>query len=215
MWRILFLILVLMSSVAFAQTQDNKPQASNFDEFGEMNNGEIKARTDSFFIELMNNPPAQGYVITYGSNRRVIGRERFLRNYIAMRRFDSQRITFVRGGFSKEIKTEFWNVPAGAESPKLVPSAKVFAEIGVTTNQKIKKLMEEFDNALRKEPTATAYIINYGKASDISRRERQIRNSINFRRYDAVRIVIVNGGKSKVLKTVFWIVPQGAELPIP
>lgn len=215
MWRILFLILVFMSSVVLAQTQDNKPQASNFDEFGEASNGDIKARLDSFFVELMNNPPAQGYVITYGPNRKVIGRERFLRNYIAMRRFDSQRITFVTGGFSKEIKTEFWNVPAGAESPKLVPAAKVFAEIGVATNQKIKKLMEEFDNALRKEPMATGYIINYGNASDIAKRERQIRNSINFRRYDAVRIVIVNGGKSKALKTVFWIVPQGAEPPIP
>ena len=75
--------------------------------------------------------------------------------------------------------------------------------------------MEEFDNELRKEPTATGYIINYGRASDVARREKQIRNSINFRRYDAIRIIIVNGGKARVLKTVFWIVPEGAEPPTP
>lgn len=215
MCRVLFLILVLMSSTAFPQTRDNKPQASNVDEFGRVANGDLKARLDGFFVELINNPTAQGHIITYGSNREVTSRERLIKNQIYFRRFDSQRITFVKGGFSKEIKTEFWVVPAGAESPKLIPSAKVFAEIGVATNQKFKKLMDEFYIALGKEPTATAYIINYGKASEVAKREKQIRNSITLRRFGADRIVIVNGGKSKVLKTVFWIVPQDAEPPTP
>lgn len=215
MWRVFFLTLVLMSSTGFPQTRDNKPQASNVDAFGQVTNGDIKARLDVFFVELMNNPTAQGQIITYGPNRQVAGRERLIKNQIYFRRFDSQRITFVTGGFSKAIKTEFWIVPKDAEPPKLLPAAKIFAEIGVATNQKIKKLMEEFDNELRKEPTATGYIINYGRASDVARREKQIRNSINFRRYDAFKIVIVNGGKAKVLKTVFWIVPEGAEPPTP
>ena len=86
----------------------------------------------------MNNPTAQGQIITYGANRQVAGRERLIKNQIYFCRFDSQRITFVTGGFSKEIKTEFWVVPKGADSPKLLPAAKIFAEIGVATNQKIK-----------------------------------------------------------------------------
>jgi hypothetical protein len=220
MLRIFFLILVLMSSVAFAQTEEKpesneKPKASKSVEFGIEPNGYVKAVLDSFFVELMNDPMAQGNIITYGPNREVARREKIIRNQIYFRRLDSQRITFVTGGFSKEIKTEFWIVPKGAEPPKIIPTAKIFAEIGMATNQKFKKLIEEFYIALGKEPLATGYIINYGKVSDVTKREKQIRNSLSFRRYDANRIDIVNGGKSKVLKTVIWIVPQGAEPPTP
>lgn len=217
---ILFLILVLISSTVFAQNDGNSkidemPKAVKLEEFGTATNGYVKMLLDGFFIKLSNEPTAQGYIITYGPNREVASRERLIRNQINFRNFDSQRIVFVTGGFSKEIKTEFWIVPPGAEPPKLIPTAKIFAEIGMATNQKIKKLILELDNALRKEPAATGYIINYGKALDVAKRERQIRNGIDFRRYDADRIVIVNDGKSKVLKTVFWIVPQGAEPPTP
>lgn len=216
MCRVLFLILVLMGSTAFPQTRDNKPQASNIDEFGRVTNGDIKARLDGFFVELINNPTAQGHIITYGLNREVAGRERLIKNQIYFRRFDSQRITFVTGGFSKEIKTEFWVVPQGAESPKLVPTPKIFAEIEVATNQRFKKLFEKFYNAPEMESTATAYIINYGNASNTAVRERQIRNSIGRGcDFGCPRLVIVNGGKAKVLKTVFWIVPEGAEPPTP
>lgn len=216
----LFLIVVLMSSAVFAQTEENSikgeaPSAIKIEEFVNEPSGYVKMLTDNFLIKLQNEPTSQGYIISYGLNKLIIERERFLRNYILMRGFDSKRITFITGGFNKEIKTEIWIAPKGADPPKLIPTAKVFAEIGRATNQKIKKLVEEFDNALTKERTSTGYIINYGRAADIAVRERQIRNSINFRRYDAVRIVIVNGGKSETLKTVFWIVPQGAEPPIP
>lgn len=50
MWRILFLILVLMCSVAFAQQSENdeqkeKPKSYLFDEFGKISQNEIKLRT--------------------------------------------------------------------------------------------------------------------------------------------------------------------------
>lgn len=210
-----------MSLVAFAQTEEKpesneKPKASKSVEFGIEPNGYVKAELDGFFVELMSDPTAQGHIITYGSNREIAGRERLIRNQISFRRFDSQRITFVTGGFSKEIKTELWIVAKGAEPPKIIPTAKIFAEIGMATNQKIKKLFEKFYNAPGNKPTATAYIINYGKVSDVIKREKQIRNSIDRRcDFDCPRLVIVNGGKNKVLKTVFWIVPQGAEPPTP
>ena len=216
MWRVLFLILVLTSSTAFPQARESKPQASNVDAFGPAANGDIKARLDAFFVELMNDPTAQGHIITYGPNRQVAARERLIKNQIYFRRFDSQKITFVTGGFSKEIKTEFWVVPQGAEPPKLAPAAKIFAEIGRATNQKFKKLFEKFYNAPEMESTATAYIINYGNTSNTAVREKQIRNNIGRGcDFGCPRLVIVNGGKAKALKTVFWIVPEGAEPPTP
>lgn len=217
----LFLALVVMNLVVSAQTkveseQKEPSQASRFDEFGNIPNGHIKALIDGFFIELMNNSVARGYIINYGSDRDVSRREQFLKDYLMMRNFDASKITFVKGGVMKEIRTELWVVPQNAKPPKPIPTAKIFAEIGIATNQKIKKLMEEFSNSLQNEPTATGYIINYGKASDIRKRENQIRKSWNWRcGYDGCRIVIVNGGQSKQLKTVFWLVSQGAEPPVP
>lgn len=220
MLRILFLILVLMSSAVFAQTEQNQLQdktlsAIKIEEFGNEPSGYVKMLTDNFIIKLQNDPTLQGFIISYGPNKSIKLRERFLGNYILMRGFNEQRVEFVTGGFNRELKTEFWVVPIGAEPPNIIPTARIFAEIGTSNNQNIKNLMEKLDAALRKEPASVAYIINYGSASDIAKREKQIRNSINFRRYDAVRIVIVNGGKTKALKTVFWIVPQGAEPPTP
>ena len=75
MFKVLFLILFVMSSFAFAQTEE-KPQANLFDEFEMATNGNVKMRTDSFFTELSNNPASQGYIVNFGTNREIAGRER-------------------------------------------------------------------------------------------------------------------------------------------
>ena len=96
------------------------------------------------------------------------------------------------------------------------PKAYKFDEFGKISNREFDKRFTKFLVKIQyEEPTSTGYIINYGKASDVAKRERQIRNRISFRQYQAYRIVIVNGGLSKKLKTVIWIVPQGAEPPTP
>jgi len=122
MFRVLFLILIVMSSVAFAQTEENNkpsetPKATKFDEFEKATNGNVKMRMDAFFTELENNPAAQGYIINYGTDKEVAKREKQLRNSIIFRRYDASRITFVRGGYREVIKTDLWLVPPGAELP--------------------------------------------------------------------------------------------------
>ena len=59
------------------------------------------------------------------------------------------------------------------------------------------------------------YIINYGTDKEITKRENQIRESIDFRKYDSYRLTFVRGGNNGKLKTVFWIVPAGTEPPTP
>ena len=120
--RILFLILIVMSSVAFAQTEENTepqetPKAIKFDEFEKATNGYVKMKMDAFFVELSNNPAAQGYIINYGTDREIAKREKQIRNSITFRRYDVSRITLVRGGNREVIKTDLWLVPPGAESP--------------------------------------------------------------------------------------------------
>jgi hypothetical protein len=124
MFRILFLILVLMSSFVFAQTEDKtpvdpRPEAVKLEEFGKATNGFVKMLFDNFMAKLQADPTAQGYIINYGSNREIRIREKQIRNAIAFRRYDTARITIVRGGNEKVIRTQFWIVPAGAETPTL------------------------------------------------------------------------------------------------
>ena len=69
-FRVLFLMLIVMSSIAFAQTEEeiempSAPQAVKVVEFGKVTNGYIKMQLDNFFVELANNPTAQGYIIDF------------------------------------------------------------------------------------------------------------------------------------------------------
>lgn len=216
MFRILFLILIVMSSLAFSQTAE-KPEALMADEFGKVPNGHFRSVLDNFFVELQNNPDSQGLIINYGAKRELAARERLIKNHISFRKFPDSRISFINGGHSNQIKTQFWRVPQGAENPKPEPTAFIFDEFAAVTNANLKVKIENFYKELDKNPAFQDYIVNYGPNREVARRERLIRNSIDFRRTDdpASRIVFINGGKAGKLKTVIWLVPEGAEPPTP
>lgn len=123
MLKVLVLLLFVMNFAVFAQTQESPKQndlhkAHISAEFGRITNEHIEALFDSFLAELANDKTAQGYIINYGSSREIARRERHIKSQITFREIDAKRITFIQGGISKEIKTEFWIVPEGAEPPK-------------------------------------------------------------------------------------------------
>lgn len=93
------------------------PHSEKIDEFGKATNGNVKMRFDNFMVNLQNDPTAQGYILNYGSAKEISKRDRQIRNAIAFRNFDAQRITVVNGGGEGEVKTQFWIVPAGATPP--------------------------------------------------------------------------------------------------
>lgn len=139
MLRILFLILVLMSSVVFSQTQEievgkETSKAEKVDEFGPLGECDLGARLDNLFIQLINHEGAVGYIINYKGTNILPAyyesnpRERFFKNQIIFRRFDSSRIVFIDGGFRKELATELWLVPKGADAPTptdTIPKPKI------------------------------------------------------------------------------------------
>lgn len=96
---------------------EQPPVAQQVDEFGNIANDDVRGRLDNYFVQLQNDPSAQGYIITYGSARDVQRREALIRNHIKFRNFDASRITFVRGGNTGELRTVLFTVPAGAEAP--------------------------------------------------------------------------------------------------
>jgi len=102
---------------------------------------------------------------------------------------------------------------------KETDKAYIFAELRKANDYQVKKLFDEFDNRLMKDfgskNELQGYIINYGTDKEIARREKQIRESITFRRIDSYRLTFVRAVNNGTLKTVFWIVPRGAEPPTP
>ena len=204
MFRILFLLLILMSSFVFAQTDEN-PQAVKIDEFERATNGYVKMKMDNFYVELSNNPSAQGYIINFGTAREIAIRERQIRNAILFRKFDSSRITIVNGGFRPIVKSEFWVVPAGAENPNIESGSKKVDEFGIVPDGFFKASINSLIIELNDNPNSKGYIVNYGTAKQILAREKQIKQRILFLKTDISRISFIKSVMGTKIKTEFWL----------
>ena len=206
MIRVLFLLLVALSFTVLAQTEE-KPKAEKFDEFEAATNGYVKMRMDSFFTALSNNPIAQGYLINYGTDREIAMRERQLRNSIAFRKYDAARITFVRGGFWKNIKSELWIVPPGADNPKPDSDAQKFDEFEAVPDGEFRARIDSLYESLRNNPNSRGYILNYGPAKVVARREKRIKQFISNKKLNLSQVNFINGGPDLVGRTEFWLLP--------
>jgi hypothetical protein len=204
MFKILFLILIVMCSTAFAQIEE-QPKANLFDEFEKATNGNVKMRMDSFFTELSNNPTSQGYIINFGTGREIAKREKQIRNAIDFRRYDAARIVIVNGGFRGTVRTEFWIVPAGAETPVIKDVSNKIDEFGNIANGDLKARLDNFFVELQNRSDKEGFIVNSGPAKTILRREKLIRNYIFWRKFDASRIKFINNGFGKEINTELWI----------
>jgi hypothetical protein len=99
------------------------PNPTKFDEIGEIQRDDEKARLDVFAIELQNSPGAQGYIIGYGGRNKRYGtgqqRAQRARDYVVTTRgIDSSRIVVLDGGTRTTGSTQLWIVPAGATPPR-------------------------------------------------------------------------------------------------
>jgi len=85
---------------------------------GPLNADAIKARIDAWYIQLNNNPGAQGYILNYGTPAEIKARRAQITKAIAFRKYDQSRITFVDGpDTGTGIRTRFVIVPPGATPP--------------------------------------------------------------------------------------------------
>jgi hypothetical protein len=92
------------------------------------------ARLDNFLVELNNNPNDRAIIVLYGDAKdakAAARREIQLRNHLRFRRFDPDRITFVRGASKTDGTTQFWLIPPGAEDPVIEPASMVIEKPSV------------------------------------------------------------------------------------
>ncbi len=94
-----------------------------------------------------------------------------------------------------------------------------FSEVdrfGAVPNDEVKARVDNFYTTLNADPNVTGTIIIYGTEREMTRREKQIRDAIRFRKYDESRVTIIRGGdRGTGVETVFYTVPQGATPPTP
>lgn len=99
---------------------DSFPIGDPVDEFGDIDPDDMRARLDSFFIELQNNPTNSGFVEVYIdddegfdlANKRI----KLFVEHVRLRNMDLKRFQFgvIRLGVRKMT---LWRVPPGAENP--------------------------------------------------------------------------------------------------
>jgi hypothetical protein len=191
-FRLLLAIAILgFASSLITHAQENKSAPRKFDEFGDINLSELKARLDNFTIELQNNPESKGYIIVYRSRRDLPGlNSRLLnrtRNYLLyVREFSTDRIVTVDGGPATNLTQELWVVPPG-QTPTVREDAYSIVVPDLTSSRKFDEYyyftkgetgeegpdepgagdeypggsLKAFAMALATEPHATAYVIVY------------------------------------------------------
>ncbi|HQU85575.1 MAG TPA: hypothetical protein PKY59_20745 [Pyrinomonadaceae bacterium] len=93
------------------------------------------------------------------------------------------------------------------------PKAQKIDEFESVSNKQLKMRIDAFFAELQKDENAQPYIINYGSEKDLALRKKQVADAINFRK--EIRISFIDGGYSRIVKTELWIVPSGADSPVP
>jgi len=228
MFRILILILVVMSSIAVAQT-DEKPKAVKYSEFETATNGYVKMIMDGFYVELSNNPSAQGYIINYGTDKEIAVREKQFRNAIYFRKFDATRITLVRGGFRKKIKSELWVVPSGAENPQPASNADTssdnnvlpqriakpfrYEKIGVHSEEFYLWIFGDYVGKLKSQKNANGYILINADNSEYAEFEKKFRKYVSLANLDPESIIFVKGKPQNPMTSELWFVPKELKSP--
>ncbi len=97
------------------------------DEFGDIRQGDTKARLDNLAIELQNNPTLQAHLVVYGGRSGPRGqmtrRALQLKTYLTETRgVEAARVFTIEGGFREELSGELWLSPLGSPAPPVSPT---------------------------------------------------------------------------------------------
>jgi hypothetical protein len=177
---ILVSLFLMVAPVGFVAGQAENKTAKKFDEFGDIQISDLKARLDNYAIQLQAEPHSKGFLLVYRSRRDLPGlsyryAERMEDYLINSRGLEKERVVAVDGGEANCLWQELWIVPLGAAPiPRSdayqrnfvdTESARKFDEFtwgyddvapGVYSGQ-----LEAYVTSLQAEPRARAYLIAY------------------------------------------------------
>lgn len=101
----------------------------------------------------------------------------------------------------------------GQSESKNGAKSYIQAELGPSTAALIAAKFKAFDDKLNEDKSLQGYVINYGTVKAIRKRKSLLLQGINHRKYDTVRITYVDIVTKGSVKTIMWIMPEGAERP--
>ena len=239
------LLALLPAAAARAQSPGDagEPAAVKFDEyvnlFSSCNAG---AYLDNFAIELQNRPAVKGRIIVYGPGGADGGFGRqaadVTKDYLVnVRGLDESRLTAVYGGRNRdgrELLTELWVVPEGAEPPAAVrregepaPFEGKFAEVGlweegfnsevISWSSTREVALVGLSDLLRRQPDARVYFVAFHDHDSAPGAWRRVaaeaddllgRNGVGPGRVEAIF-----GGYRKEAVAELWVLPRHAPPP--
>ena len=80
-------------------------------------------------------------------------------------------------------------------------------EFGKIREEDMEARIEFYFSLFKDRPKALGYIINYGKKSQVAKREKFIKKLIKKYKLEASRFAFSNGGKERSIRTKLWILP--------
>src|SRR2546425_1000333 len=184
--RILLVSLVLLFAFfatktfpsLFAQTQNQTPL--KFDEFGDIQTSDLKARLDAYAGQLQNVPTAKAFILVNRTRRDLAGlshryAQRSKDYLVNTRGIAKERVIAVDGGEADCLRQQLWIAPAGTAPPAPADAyprnfvdadaARRFDEFSWGGDERSSDVsaddLEAYAAALRSEPRARAYVIAY------------------------------------------------------
>lgn len=121
--------------------------------------------------------------------------------------------TVTIGGLDPNCNCDTVKSESGPVAAK--PVAELVDEFQKQVDDEVKARVDNFYIRLNNDPNAQGYIINYGTAAEIKKRRAQIMKAINFRKYEVSRVTFVDSISDGGVNTKFYIVPSGADNPMP
>ncbi len=99
--------------------------------------------------------------------------------------------------------------------PSKIPQAYKFKEFGRVSPSDLRKKVESFFVLLREHDGLKGFVVNYGPRAQINTRRTRIVKLISRHDFDLSRVYYVDGRFEKQVRTVLWVIPPGAENPVP
>ena len=241
---ILTFCLVALLVPASAQTRKAQPQASRFDQFGQVGHCDLGARLDNFAIQLENEPHAKGAIVSYapggegpGTGKQIL---ELVKDYLVNTRgLAPERIETIYGGRNSEIyqpSTELWVVPRGARLPKPKKhetQVETFQGLWIDDIRHDDFLVEftgdmepgigdsndaSFADMLHEQKNTVAYIVVYAGEDLTPGAWRRLgeREIDTFKEFkiEPSRLKLIFGGYKSLTRIQHWILPNNAPPPM-
>ena len=208
----------------------DEPQSIFLDEFTYGNREDMMLRIDGFTNNLQADPMAKGYIVSKGDKNSSTKAEKQIKDYLKQRSFDLNRFVFHKVDGDKNAVVQLWLVPKGAKPPvtkessakkkedstKDKPAAMLFDQFPYVNREDFKARFDAFNVELQNRPGTTAHIVLSGSKKSQEDSKKEIFDYMKLRMVEFERFVIHLGDEnSKRGVMEFWIVPAGAEPPVP